>query len=36
MWSTLDTLPPIETYTPSTMMPKKREKFIKWYLNFLV
>jgi hypothetical protein len=27
----LDTLPPIETYSPDTMMPKKREKFIKWY-----
>jgi hypothetical protein len=36
MTSKLDTLPPMETYTPNTMMPKKREKFLKWYLNFLV
>jgi hypothetical protein len=34
MWSSLDTLPPIETYSPNTIMPKKRERFIKWSLNF--
>jgi hypothetical protein len=24
-------LPPMDAYSPKTMMPKKREKFIKWY-----
>ena len=30
-WSELETLPPISTYIPDSMMPKKRAKFIKWY-----
>jgi hypothetical protein len=29
--SVLDTLPPREMYIPNSMMPKKREKFMKWY-----
>ena len=31
MWKKLSTLPPMETYIPDSMMPKKRAKFIKWY-----
>jgi hypothetical protein len=30
MWKKLSTLPPMETYIPDSMMPNKREKFIKW------
>ena len=29
----LDCLPSSEYYSPNSMMPKKREKFIKWYEN---
>lgn len=29
----LDCLPPISYYSPNTMMPKKRQKFIEWYNN---
>jgi hypothetical protein len=27
----LNSLPPFEAFSPSTMMPKKHERFIKWY-----